>query len=183
MRDRQITGTIHRVKRQKTAWERYRDLNWWAYPRGRDERRAHARGWTWACLILGVPSLVLALVIGGGAWLMVMMAAWCLMPVAIYRLVPEIKTRPRDMVQRVPGTSDELVLIDYMAGPQVFANLFRRKTDGAEVWRAAPPVGANPDAWVDARIEGDHVVAQTWSGWTVVLDLASGMEQDRAFTK
>ncbi len=114
---------------------------------------------------------------------MVMMAAWCLMPAAIYRLVPEIKTRPRDMVHRVPGTSDELVLIDYMAGPQVFANLFRRKTDGAEVWRAAPPVGANPDAWVDARIEGDHVVAQTWSGWTVVLDLASGMEQDRAFTK
>lgn len=85
-------------------------------------------------------------------------------------------------VQPVPGSSDELVLLDYMGGPNVFANLFRRTPAGVDVWRAAPP-STGPDAWVSAAVEGDRVLAQSWSGWRVVLDLATGVEIDRTFTK
>jgi hypothetical protein len=81
----------------------------------------------------------------------------------------------------VPGSSDTVVLLDYMDGPNVFANLFRVTADGDEVWRATPP-GSGPNSWTQARIEGDEVVAKSWSGFEVRLDLASGAERQRTYT-
>ena len=85
-------------------------------------------------------------------------------------------------MELVGAAGDELVLFDYMDGPKVFANLVRRR-GGVEVWRAAPPLPTSPDAWVSARVEGDEVVAQSWSGFRVRLDLADGSEIEREFTK
>ena len=82
----------------------------------------------------------------------------------------------------VPCSSDTVVLLDYMDGTNVFANLFRVTDEGIEVWRATPP-GSGPNSWTAARIEGDEVVAYSWSGFTVRLDLATGGERSRVFTK
>lgn len=87
-----------------------------------------------------------------------------------------------DVALCVPGSSDEVVLLDYMDGPNVFANLFRRREDGTEVWRAVPP-GTGTNAWTQAQIEGDEVVAHSWSGFVVRLDLATGIERDSTFVK
>ncbi len=85
-------------------------------------------------------------------------------------------------MERLGADGDELVLFDYVDGPKVFANLIRRR-GSVEVWRAAPPLPTSPDAWVSARVEGDEVVAQSWSGFRVWLDLADGSEIRREFTK
>lgn len=82
----------------------------------------------------------------------------------------------------VPGSTDTIVLLDYMDGPSVFANLVRVTSDGAEVWRATPPQPGS-DAWTFARIEGHEVVANSWSGYEVRLDIVSGRERSRTFTK
>jgi hypothetical protein len=82
----------------------------------------------------------------------------------------------------VPDCDDTLVLLDYMNGPNLFANLFRITAGGDEVWRAVPP-NTGPDAWTQARIEGDEVVAFSWSCFEVRLDLATGYEISRVFTK
>jgi len=87
-----------------------------------------------------------------------------------------------DTVMSVPGSEDTVVLVDYMGGPTVFANLFRVTPDGAEIWRAQPP-DTGPDAWTSARIEGDEVIAFSWSCFAVRLDLATGSELSRVFTK
>jgi hypothetical protein len=59
---------------------------------------------------------------------------------------------------------------------------FRVRDDGVEVWRATPP-GSGPNSWTAARIEGDEVVAHSWSGFRVRLDLATGTERERIVTK
>lgn len=82
---------------------------------------------------------------------------------------------------KVPGSADTIELLDYMHGPKVFSNLFRASANG-EVWRARPP-GVGSDAWTEARIVGDAVIAVSWSGFEVRLDLATGKEQSRRFMK
>ena len=69
-----------------------------------------------------------------------------------------------------------------MDGPKVNANLARVSPGGAGVWRAEPP-DAEPDAWTSARIEGDEVVACSWSCYEVRLELATGRELSRVFAK
>jgi outer membrane protein assembly factor BamB len=87
-----------------------------------------------------------------------------------------------EVLLNVPGSSDTVVLLDYMDGPNVFDNLFRVREDGTEVWRATPP-GSGPNSWTKARIEGDEVIAYSWSGFVVRLDIATGAERDRTFVK
>jgi outer membrane protein assembly factor BamB len=87
-----------------------------------------------------------------------------------------------EKILNVPGSADSVVLLDYMGGSNDFANLFRIREDGTEVWRAKPP-GSGPNAWTSAHLEGDEVVAHSWSGFTVRLDLATGEELGRVFTK
>jgi hypothetical protein len=88
-----------------------------------------------------------------------------------------------DEVQPIPDSDDVLVLLDYASEAKVFPNLLRRRADGTEVWRAAPPDPSGPDAWVAARIDRDTVIANSWSGWHVILDLATGTERSRTYAK
>jgi hypothetical protein len=87
-----------------------------------------------------------------------------------------------DALINVPDSGDTVVLVDYMNGPNVFANLFRVTPDGDEVWRATPP-DTGPDAWTQARLDGDQVVAFSYSCFEVRLDLATGREISREFMK
>jgi hypothetical protein len=86
------------------------------------------------------------------------------------------------VVLAVPGSEDVLVLSDYMAAEPGVGNLARVRPDGADVWRSAPdPLSQN--AWTVAHIEGDECRASTWSGWEVSLDLSTGAERGRTFTR
>lgn len=80
----------------------------------------------------------------------------------------------------LPGTADRLVLEPTGDGYNSVIAVVR--ADGSEGWRAYPP-GGSEDAWVDARIDEDTVVANAFSGWLVRLDPESGRELERAFTK
>lgn len=86
------------------------------------------------------------------------------------------------MVLPVPSSEDVLVLSDYMTAEPGVGNLARVQPDGTEVWRNAPDP-LSQDTWTVARIEGDECRASTWSGWDVSLDLATGAERGRTFTK
>jgi hypothetical protein len=84
----------------------------------------------------------------------------------------------------IPDTEDVLDPVPTTDGLGYAVSLIRsRGSDGATVWTAIPPRGEPQDAWTSFRIEGQHVVANSWSGYAVVLDLESGRELARTFTK
>lgn len=60
--------------------------------------------------------------------------------------------------------------------------VIRRSSDGAEEWRALPPDG-DGDVWVGVTVNDDIVSAKSWSGWLIELDVATGNERARHFTK
>ncbi|MGH3305797.1 MAG: hypothetical protein ACRDOK_29885 [Streptosporangiaceae bacterium] len=86
------------------------------------------------------------------------------------------------VVLAVPQSDDQIVLTDYMDAAPDRGNLARIRNDGTEVWRVTPAIYSQ-DAWTVARLEGDVCRASTWSGWDVTLDLATGQERSRVFTK
>ena len=48
--------------------------------------------------------------------------------------------------------------------------------------KVLPPDG-DGDAWVTVFLEGDAVVANSWSCWRVLYDMTTGTETARHFTK
>ena len=90
------------------------------------------------------------------------------------------------MVQRkwlaLPDSTDRLVLLSYEDGPPRFANLTRVNADGSEIW-VATDTPEDQDAWVDVVLQGEEVIATSWSGWRVSLALDTGEEVGRVFTK
>lgn len=85
-----------------------------------------------------------------------------------------------DESMALPGTADRLVLEPISDG--YYSVIAVVRADGSEGWRVHPPEGPE-DAWVDARIEEDTVVATAFSGWLVRLHPESGRELGRVFTK
>lgn len=76
-----------------------------------------------------------------------------------------------------------MVLLDYMAQPSgPFENLVRVDGQGRVVWRAPPPPGSVGDAYVSFSVEGDNV-ANSWSGYRVILDAATGKICESRFVK
>ena len=80
----------------------------------------------------------------------------------------------------LPGSADRLAFEP--TGDGYFSALTVVRADGSQGWRAYPPEGAE-DAWVAARIDGDTVLANSFSGWLVRLDSRSGRELERTATK
>jgi len=76
-----------------------------------------------------------------------------------------------------------IVLLDYMAGPKNFANLLRVREDGTVAWRVDPPDASGNDAFVEFRWDLDELIANSWSGYLVRIDLETGSIKDRAFVK
>jgi hypothetical protein len=81
-----------------------------------------------------------------------------------------------------PGSSDHLVLTNYMDAAPDRGNLARVRDNGSEVWRVAPRVQSQ-DSWTVVRIENGRCRASTWSCWDVTLDLETGQELGRVFTR
>jgi hypothetical protein len=86
------------------------------------------------------------------------------------------------LVLALPHSDDQVVLTDYMDATPDRGNLARVRNDGTEVWRVTPAIYSQ-DAWTVARLEGEVCRASTLSGWDVTLDLATGRERSRVFTK
>ena len=80
----------------------------------------------------------------------------------------------------LPGSADRLVLVPTTDG--YCEALVVQRADGSGGWSARPPDG-DGDAWVTVRIDGDTVLANSYSGWLIRFDPESGDEVERRFTK
>jgi hypothetical protein len=67
-------------------------------------------------------------------------------------------------------------------GAGVVSNLACETPDGSVVWTASPG-DAGPDEFVSMRFDGNTLVANTWSGFALWLNPATGQELRREFTK
>ena len=83
----------------------------------------------------------------------------------------------------ITGTDDLLILEDSPDQLGYYDTLRRISPEHSELWRVEPPEGSVRDAWVAVRIEADEVVANSWSCWCVRIDLGTGAERARTFTK
>jgi hypothetical protein len=83
----------------------------------------------------------------------------------------------------IPGSDDTLDLAPTDDGLGYAASITRRGADGSVRWTAIPPVGTPQDAWMAVRLEGLCVIVNSWSCYSVQLDLETGSEVARTFTK
>lgn len=58
--------------------------------------------------------------------------------------------------------------------------LSRRTECGQLIWRTPADEG---DAWVEMRLEADRLLANSWNGWLVHIDPATGAVLDRQLVK
>jgi hypothetical protein len=90
---------------------------------------------------------------------------------------------PATAIMPLPGSSDAVILLDYMTGPKNFANLIRITPGGSVLWRAQPPEVSTNDAYVEVRWRGDALIANSWSGYLVQIDLTTGKPTSSEFVK
>ena len=75
-----------------------------------------------------------------------------------------------------------LVLLDTAASEEkVFENLLCVERSGGVVWKAELP--DQPDAFVKFEMTAGGLLAWTWSGWNLKLDIATGKTIIREFVK
>ena len=82
---------------------------------------------------------------------------------------------------RIPNSDGRIVLVEHSSGDDP-SNLSRMRSDGSVVWCPRPPE-QNNDFWTEAELEADAVSAFSWSCYRVRLDLETGAERTRTFTK
>lgn len=78
---------------------------------------------------------------------------------------------------------DRLVLHGLTAPQGERGAIERRHATGGRRWIAHPPVGEGQDAFVSMRLEDGAVVAESFQGLGLRLDLASGAVLDGRFVK
>lgn len=83
----------------------------------------------------------------------------------------------------IPDSDDTLDLAPGEDGLGHAVRIARRRNDGSVRWTAVPPEGEPQDAWTAVRLEGPRVIANSWSCYLVQLDLETGREISRMFTK
>ena len=80
----------------------------------------------------------------------------------------------------VPHSDDRIVVVQ---DPSFnVPHLVRRRQDGTVVWKVLPPEPPN-DNWTELSIEDGIVLASTWSCYRLAIDLHTGQELNRTFTK
>jgi uncharacterized protein YbaA (DUF1428 family) len=89
-------------------------------------------------------------------------------------MVPMIQLPRSDDVLELAPTADDFGYT---------ASITRRRRDGTAAWTALPPRGDVQDAWTAVQLNGNEVVAYSWSAFEVRLDLDTGREITRQFTK
>lgn len=75
-----------------------------------------------------------------------------------------------------------LILLDIAASKEpAFENLFCIERSGRIKWKAELP--ESQDAFVSFEKSSTHLIANTWKGYRVVLNLETGKIVERQFTK
>lgn len=85
-------------------------------------------------------------------------------------------------VAALPNSDDALILLDWMAAPARDGNLRRYSPELRLIWKAVAPQSSH-DCYVSFRLEDAVLIADSWSGYKVVIDQATGSILERAFTK
>ncbi len=82
----------------------------------------------------------------------------------------------------IDNNSRCIVLLDILASKESqFRNLLCIERDGNVVWKAELPV--SQDAFVSFQMTTDGLVANSWSGYRVILNPATGKIMERQFVK
>lgn len=83
----------------------------------------------------------------------------------------------------IPGEEDCLVLSEYWTkSDRPFRNLMQCRPDGSVVWRAELP-DRGVDVYVAMDWNDNRLLATSWSGWEVVVDVKTGAIVSTTFTK
>jgi hypothetical protein len=87
------------------------------------------------------------------------------------------------IVRSVPGEARAIVMLDRATarspGPCGRGNLASVDGDGRVRWVADLPTDGVPDRYLSFDLDGDEIAAQSWSGYRVRLDLATGEIVDK----
>jgi hypothetical protein len=83
----------------------------------------------------------------------------------------------------IPGSGDVLELAPTADGLGYTGSVTRRRSDGYEAWAAFTPRGEQHDSWTSVRLDGHQLIATSWSAFEVHLELDTGKEITRHFTK
>jgi hypothetical protein len=103
----------------------------------------------------------------------------------VSRIIPQQMPRPTNVkIMAVPGSSDFIQLLPYdgVGTPKYFQNLSRCSASGESLWIAELPTRSDGDAHVDAQIEGNRIIAWSWSCYRVELSIDSGAVEKSVFT-
>ena len=88
-----------------------------------------------------------------------------------------------DVSKTLPCSDGQVVLLDYYQASQskIRANLRRLTSTGDLVWAASPP---NPgDLFTNVDYRDGRLVAWTWEGFMITIDLETGKPLEALFTK
>ena len=77
--------------------------------------------------------------------------------------------------------SDDVLVYSEPSASRPRPPLQRLRAGGSVAWAVLPPEGQ--DSWVSASVVDGTVTANSWSCWHVMIDLESGQETERTFTK
>jgi hypothetical protein len=83
----------------------------------------------------------------------------------------------------INGSTDVLALEDAPGVPGSYGSISRLRADGSPAWTVAPPTNESEDAWTAVQIDRNVVLANSWSCLAVTIDLDTGAERARSFTK
>lgn len=95
-----------------------------------------------------------------------------------------MKADVRDRIE-LPNNAGAVTLYDWMADEvRDGRNLIRRDANGAELWRATPPLRSGlKDCFTNMTWDGEKLSAYPFSGYEVVVDVTTGEVTVTAFTK
>jgi hypothetical protein len=84
----------------------------------------------------------------------------------------------------IDASDDVLILLDHYQASRkgLFTNLLRASVDGVVIWIAQAP-GSRKDSFVEVRLEGETLVANTWDCFACNVDLSNGSVSKAALTK
>ena len=87
-------------------------------------------------------------------------------------------------IVNLPDKTGRLVLRDWSGQSEPYRhNLTLIDSDGEVVWVAELPKLAPPDFFVDVRVDGENIQANTWSCYLVTIERSTGRILDKIFTK
>lgn len=84
--------------------------------------------------------------------------------------------------QSIPESADCVALLEWGDKIPNYANLWRYSAEHGTVWKAELPT-LGSDVYTDFHLEETGLVAHSWSGYKILIDLSTGRILSLQFTK